>query len=247
QTLLSRNGEAAAPEVADLLGQIYAKNPDMGRKARIELAGVMDETSMRHIDDAAKIPPQDREPPQRPIDPEPPTLESPEAQNETNTLPLPTDDPIDADRLEEALNYGEFGLGDVGNAVLRGPVVTSKVNELQTKVSEETMRRFPNGIGHNDEADAYRHALWSFKMAREIGPNAAKRIGDGHERKPLGSYPHKDFEPAPRGERLMDLYNNRIGRDLEQEFRDDPRSAEDIVMEALQAGRLQTRPFSLSR
>ncbi len=71
QTLLSRNGEAAAPEVADLLGQIYARNPDMGRKARIELAGVMDETSMRHLDDAAKIPPGDREPPQRPRDPEP--------------------------------------------------------------------------------------------------------------------------------------------------------------------------------
>lgn len=45
----------------------------------------------------------------------------------------------------------------------------------------------------------------------------------------------------------LGLYNNRIGRDLEQEFRDDPRPAEDIVMEALQAGRLQTRPFSLSR
>ena len=67
QTLLSRNGEAAAPEVADLLGQIYARNPDMGRKARIELAGVMDETSMRHLDDAARIPPKDREPPQRPL------------------------------------------------------------------------------------------------------------------------------------------------------------------------------------
>ena len=67
QTLLSRNGEAAGPEVADLLGQIYAKDPDMGRKARIELAGVMDETSMRHIDDAARIPPGDREPPQRPL------------------------------------------------------------------------------------------------------------------------------------------------------------------------------------
>ena len=43
---------------------------------------------------------------------------------------------------------------------------------------------------------------------------------------------------------LMDLYNNRIGRDLEREFRDDPRPAEDIVMEALRTGRLQTRPFS---
>ena len=44
--LLSKNGEAAAPEVADLLGQIYARNPDMGRKARAELAGVVDEASM---------------------------------------------------------------------------------------------------------------------------------------------------------------------------------------------------------
>ena len=71
ETLLSKNGGAAAPEVADLLGQIYARNPDMGRKARTELAGVVDETSMRHLDDAAKIPPEDREPPQRPKEPEP--------------------------------------------------------------------------------------------------------------------------------------------------------------------------------
>ncbi len=247
RTLLSKNGEAAAPEVADLLGQIYARNPDMGRKARAELAGVVDVTSMGRLDDAAGIPSEDRVPPQRPKEPEPPTLELTEAQNKTSTLPSPTDDPIDADELEEALSYGEFGLGDVGNAVLRGPVITSKVNELRSKVSEETTRRFPNGTGHNDEADAYRHALWSFKMARDISPHAAKQIGDGHERKPLGSYSYEGLESAPRGEKLMDLYNNRIGRDLERKFRDDPRPAEDIVMEALRAGRLQTRPFSLSR
>ena len=55
--------------------------------------------------------------------------------------------PIDGDELEEALSYGEFGLGDVGNAVLRGPVVASRVNALRAKVSEETIRRFPNGPG----------------------------------------------------------------------------------------------------
>ncbi len=71
QTLLSKNGEAAAPEVADLLGQIYARNPDMGRKARAELAGVVDVTSMRRLDDAAGIPSGDRVPPQWPKEPEP--------------------------------------------------------------------------------------------------------------------------------------------------------------------------------
>ena len=67
RTLLSKNGEAAAPEVADLLGQIYARNPDMGRKARAELAGIVDVTSMGRLDDAAGIPSGDREPPSQPL------------------------------------------------------------------------------------------------------------------------------------------------------------------------------------
>ena len=67
RTLLSKNGEAAAPEVADLLGQIYARNPDMGRKARAELAGVVDVTSMGRLDDAAGIPSEDRVPPAQPL------------------------------------------------------------------------------------------------------------------------------------------------------------------------------------
>ena len=51
-----KTARAAAPEVADLLGQIYARNPDMGRKARAELAGVVDVTSMHRLDDAAGNP-----------------------------------------------------------------------------------------------------------------------------------------------------------------------------------------------
>ena len=58
QTLMSKNGAQAAPEVADILGQIYAKDPEMGRKARTDLAEVMDPTSMRHLDDAARIRPE---------------------------------------------------------------------------------------------------------------------------------------------------------------------------------------------
>ena len=55
-----RGRRPAAPDLREEAGN----GPE---DARIELAAVMDETSMRHIDDAARIPPGDREPPQRPL------------------------------------------------------------------------------------------------------------------------------------------------------------------------------------
>ncbi len=248
QTLLSRNGEAAAPEVADLLGQIYARNPDMGRKARIELAGVMDETSMRHIDDAAKIPPGDREPPQRPIDPEPepPTLESAEAQNDTNTLPPPGDRPVDPDVLKQILEYEDEGHGDIANAV-SSPIdsfrVGDTISESRAQAEAVAQKRHLNGL----EKDAFRHVYWSYRMAQEAGVEVSKQFGDAHERTALGIYEGKR-NSNPDGEKLMDLYNNRVGRELFQEHpQATPDQITEIILDAMSSGRIQLRNFSIKR
>lgn len=57
-------------------------------------------------------------------------------------------------------------------------------------------------LRQNDEVDAHRHAVISHLMAQSIGPERAKELMDSHER----SSPNRD------GSRLMDLYNNQVGR-----------------------------------
>lgn len=54
------------------------------------------------------------------------------------------------------------------------------------------------------QGDAMRHCTWSCQMAREMGAESAKLIGDNHEI--WGADPH--------GGRQMDLDNNAIGRGL---------------------------------
>jgi hypothetical protein len=68
-------------------------------------------------------------------------------------------------------------------------------------------------------------------MTQGIGADAAKAFGDAHEM--AGS---STSGPGPNSERLMDLYNNQVGRQLAN---DQGRS----LKEALEKGYLRNRPF----
>lgn len=73
---------------------------------------------------------------------------------------------------------------------------------------------FSRNDNHND---AYRHALWSAKLAQEFGPDWAQEYTTAHERIP-GNEPQRE---------AMDLYNNNLGIQL---VRDNPNaSAEEIA------------------
>jgi len=61
----------------------------------------------------------------------------------------------------------------------------------------------PRGLGHNDCRDAFRHAYWNALMATH-SESDAKQIGDSHERTSVGPYK----------ETYMDLYNNKVGREI---------------------------------
>lgn len=100
---------------------------------------------------------------------------------------------------------------------------------------------FPGADHVDDDSDAYRHALWSFLMARELGPQVAKAFTDAWEI----SHPGGPADFSPIGSRLMDLYNNRVGRMLALDPRNRERPAEEVIHEALKNGLLQTRRFSL--
>lgn len=104
---------------------------------------------------------------------------------------------------------------------------------MATEAAEKEYGKTNPALG-NGEGDAFRHALWAYKMAKDIGDGAARTFGDSHER-----------NDQPDGERLMDLYNNAIGRQLATDPRNKDRSDEEVIREAIKAGRLQTRPFNI--
>ena len=70
---------------------------------------------------------------------------------------------------------------------------------------EMTEKTWYNTFGyHNDNGDAYRHALWNAYTAHNCGSTYAKQFADAHE---------KDFPNVPL-ENEMDLFNNSVGRTI---------------------------------
>ncbi len=151
------------------------------------------------------------------------------------SMPSPTNKPIDPQVLYEQLGYQHDGSGDYGNAI-KHPLDAIKAKQAAKQATEAAEKEYANNrpsLG-DGEGDAFRHALWAYKMSKEIGDGAARAFGDGHER-----------NDRPDGERLMDLYNNAIGRELASDPRNKDRSDEEVIREAIKAGKLQTRPFNI--
>ena len=96
--------------------------------------------------------------------------------------------------------------------------------------------KLPAGGTKDNEADAFRHALWSYKMAKSMGYAVAKRITDGHE----------ITTPNPLGSRLMDLYNNEVGRQLAADTSNHGLSDEEVIYQALRKGKLRIKPFNIA-
>lgn len=55
----------------------------------------------------------------------------------------------------------------------------------------------PSDVTHNDQYDAYRHALMSAQLARLLGETLSKQMMDDHE----------DSSPNPPAENNMDRWN----------------------------------------
>jgi hypothetical protein len=80
---------------------------------------------------------------------------------------------------------------------------------------EKYPKKFPEGSEHNGIADAARHAYWMCLTAEQFGVEFAEGLGNAHEEDSSympyygdgGSY-------NPCDEKLMDLYNNEMGRHL---------------------------------
>ncbi len=83
--------------------------------------------------------------------------------------------------------------------------------------------------------DAFRHAYWSYLVTQLFSADLAKGFGDAHE----------ISTPTPAGDRLMDLYNNNAGRKLALDPANKGRPADEVILEALRQGQLQTRWFAI--
>jgi hypothetical protein len=67
--------------------------------------------------------------------------------------------------------------------------------------------------GHNDSDDAQRHSEWSKRMSEELGEGISDIVGTGHELEGL-------LKGQPVKEAIMDLNNNKEGRNAARERRE---------------------------
>lgn len=151
----------------------------------------------------------------------------------------PTDKPVDRDAMYKALGFDPKGPGKGEAAFLaKNPAAAIIAKGLgktsyDQAIAEVRSGKFTKESLQDGPADAFRHALWNYKMTQKIGSDAAKGAADAHE----VSDPNND------GERLMDLYNNRIGRELALDPANKGRPAEEVIHEAICNGTLQLQPF----
>ena len=78
--------------------------------------------------------------------------------------------------------------------------------KLALKYSQEM---YESSVLHNGNGDAFRHTLWNYGMAIDVGQGFAKKWDDAHENGAKGQ---------PKLEKQMDLYNNKIGRKLAKTY-----------------------------
>ena len=89
-------------------------------------------------------------------------------------------------------------------------ICTINATVLTFRISQ---KEFPNIHGLHNEANAFRHAIWNLLIASKCHKidsdiesvlNWTKKITDWHE----------DFSPNEELMRMMDLYNNKVGREI---------------------------------
>lgn len=111
----------------------------------------------------------------------------------------------------------------LGAAVAVGSAAEAKVR---------TALKYPDTGSRNNEADAYKHAIWNRRMAGILGPERARALAHAHE----------VAAPNSPEEHAMDLYNNRVARSLP--LKD---GAVEEVDEAFRKGYFRTTPFRTPR
>jgi hypothetical protein len=128
-----------------------------------------------------------------------------------------------APRAEE-FKFDPNGPGHFG-AAMRDPLGFPYQVFAALGAWKKTAEKYPGVLSRDNEADAYKHAMWNYLMAQTVGKDRAKAFADAHE----------VSVPNATAEQLMDLYNNEKARNL-------PRGP-NAVEDALRSGEFRTSPF----
>jgi len=149
----------------------------------------------------------------------------------------------DAQTEKLKVNYASLDFDPKGSGqnltAVKNFDIAFKANTLAEEALNVASELYSEGL-HNGEGDAFRHAFWSFNMTQEFGEKGAKEIGDAHERLPVG----RGEGQQPAGEQLMDLRNNRAGRELAllNPWVKDRSEVTQIIQDAMKKGVLTLRP-----
>lgn len=144
------------------------------------------------------------------------------------------DEAVVPEEMYEALDFDPDGWSEEAVALMN-PLDALMVLQARDEAFAMTAQMFPDQGAHNNDADAFRHAYWNYRMTQSIGGSEAKKFGDAHERD----------SGNEQGETLMDLYNNDVGRTLAQDPENEGRPPEEVILEAIEAGTLRTTPFEV--
>jgi len=130
-----------------------------------------------------------------------------ERQDGRSTLVMDEEDVVIISRrfnLQNALTAAEIRI------VSRNPLRAHRLFQIRTYARSRSReaRRSDSAV----PGDAYRHVLWSFLLTKEFGEEFAEKVTDAHETGKTGN---------TREERLMDIINNRIGREYARKGRDE--------------------------
>ncbi|NVK20145.1 MAG: hypothetical protein HWE30_15715 [Methylocystaceae bacterium] len=155
-------------------------------------------------------------------------------QEQERRMTANTDEPMSPYDAYEEFDFDPRGDGQKMFGV-KNPIDGGRAYLDANTANEVTSKLFKGVKPHNNEADAFRHAYWSYLMTQNIGADKAKHAGNSHE----------ITEENTEGERLMDLYNNRIGRQLALDPKNKGRPAEEVIREAIKDGKLRTSPFKI--
>ena len=141
--------------------------------------------------------------------------------------------------IYKKLNFNPDGRG-VYQQALRDPIGAHYARILKNHTVALVEELFPGIDPVDNEADAFRHAYFSFMLADKIGTKRAKAFTDAYEISFLNTM----------GARCMDLWNNNEGRKMCEESKNDtalPRNklARQLVLDAIKNKRLVLKPFVL--
>jgi hypothetical protein len=119
--------------------------------------------------------------------------------------------PPETVELDEMIEFFEATLSPAEFELLKDEngnvnyVLAYRMKLIMDQAFKKTNELFP-GQGHNDQADAFRHAYWNGLLTREFGADFAEAFTTAHKT----SY----FASDTPEEVFMDMHNNEIGRDI---------------------------------